>query len=234
MYYRPGPSSGHYPQYPQNPYGGRPYGSHPYGQQVYGQPGTPAQAPQPGYQQNPYPQAYPPPQGQPAGFPQQPGPDAWGRPQPGAVLRPRSVTVALVLFLLPAALFLVGGLAMAFAPITPEMLSAQPQVDEALARSGLSMTQFLSFLRTAGAVVAFGAAVYALLAVVAYLGKFGALVGLTVLTVLFDLFWLVALLGSLAAPAGAVVPLLILLVSVGGLVLMYQAPAREWFTAQRG
>lgn len=221
VYYRPGPSSGHYPQYPQNPYGGLPYGNHPYGQQVYGQPGPAPQAPdQPGYQ--PYPQ-----QQQP--YPQYAHPGA----PAVAVPRPASVTLATVLFLLPAALFLIGGLALALAPLTPEMLSSQPQVDEALARSGLTMPQFLSFVRTTGAVFAFGAAVYALLAVVAYLGRFGALVGLTVLTVLFDLFWLVALLGSLTAPAGAVAPLVILLLGIGGLVLMYQGPARAWYASLR-
>lgn len=233
MYYRPGPSSGHYPQYPQNPYGGQAYGQHPYGQQLYGQPGAPAQPP-PAYPQT-YGQqrSYPPPQDQPAGYPQQYGQDPYGRPRAGAVRRPGSVRLALVLFLLPAALFLLGGLGLSFAPITPEMLSAQPQVDEALAQSGLTMTQFLSFIRTAGAIFAVAAVVYALLAVVAFLGKFGALVGLTVLTVLFDLFWLVALLGSLGDPIGALVPLVIIALSVGGLVLMYQGPARAWFSSLR-
>ena len=222
VYYRPGPSSGHYPQYPQNPYGGQAYGNHPYGRQISGRPETTPAPPPAGY-----PQPYPPSSPQPYG--QAPA----GRPRDGAVPRPAPVTAALVLFLVPAALFLIGGLGLAFAPITPEMLSAQPEVDQALAQSGLSMTQFLSFVRTAGAIFAVGAAVYGLLAVVAWLGKFGALVGLTVLTAVFDLFWLVALLGSLGDPVGALVPLVVIALSVGGLVLMYQPPVRAWFTAQR-
>ena len=213
-YYRPGPSSGYYPQYPQNPYGP-------------GSSGVPPQFgagyPPPARQENvTYPYGGP--------FPAGTGPQYAG--QAGAT-RPGSVVTALVLLLVSPALFLVVGLFLTLTPLTPDMFPPEAGIDEALRGSGLTMDQLLSALRTFGSVLALLALLYSVLAVVSFLGKLGALITLTVLTVLFDLFWLLALVSAAANPLGAILPVIVLATSVAGVWLMFSTSARAWFAAKR-
>lgn len=215
-YYRPGPSSGYYPQYPQNPYGPGSSGVPPQFSAGY-----PAARPQ---ENVTYPYGGP--------FPAGTGPQYAGRTgAPGG--RPRNVVTAFVLLLVPPVLFLLVGLVLTLTPLTPDMIPPEAGIEEALAGSGLTMDQLLSAMRTFGAVLAVLALVYAALAVVAFLGKLGALITLTVLTVLFDLFWLLALVSSVANPLGAILPVIVLGTSVAGVALMFSAPARAWFAGQR-
>ncbi|WP_132428777.1 hypothetical protein [Pseudonocardia endophytica] len=212
-YYRPGPSSGYYPQYPQNPYGPGSSGVPP---QFAG--GYPAARPQETY-----------PYGGP--FPAGTGPQYVG--QTGATGRPRNVVTGFMFLLVSPALFIVVGLVLALAPLTPDMFPPETGIQEALTASGLTMEQLLSAMRTFGAVLAVLAVVYALLAVVSFLGKLGALITLTVLTVLFDLFWLLALLSAATNPIGAILPVIVLGTSIVGVTLMFSAQSRAWFAARR-
>jgi hypothetical protein len=216
-YYRPGPSSGYYPQYPQNPYGPGSSGVPP--QFAAGYPG-PAPAPRP---QETYPYGGP--------FPAGTGPQYVG--QAGATSRPRNVVTGFMFLLVAPALFVVVGLVLTLAPLTPDMFPPEAGIQEALTASGLTMQQLLSAMRTFGAVLAVLAVVYAVLAVVSFLGKLGALITLTVLTVLFDLFWLLALLSAATNPVGAILPLIVLGTSIAGVTLMFSAQSRAWFAAKR-
>lgn len=213
-YYRPGPSSGYYPQYPQNPFGPGSSGVPP---QLSG---YPAARPQ---ENVTYPYGGP--------FPAGTGPQWVGRS--GRPDRPGNVVTALVLLLVAPVLFLVMGLALALTPLTPEMLPPEAGVDELVAASGITTEQLLSGLRAVGAVLAVLAVLYAVLAVVSFLGQLGALVALTVLTVLFDLFWLLALLSAATNPLGAILPVIVLGTSIAGVWLMFSTPARAWFAAKR-
>jgi len=216
-YYRPGPSSGYYPQYPQNPFGpgseGRPL------------PQFSAGHPAPARQEHvTYPYGGP--------FPAGTGPQFVGQSGP-APSRPRSMVTALVLLLVPPVFFLAGGLAIALVPFDLNALPPEAGVQQALAQSGLTAERLLSFMRIFGVVVAVLALIYGVLAVVSFVGKLGALVTLTVLTVLFDLFLLLTLLSAAANPAGAILPMILLATSVAGVWLMFSAPARAWFAAKR-
>ncbi len=215
-YYRPGPSSGYYPQYPQNPYGPGSSGVPPQFSAGY---------PPAGRQENvTYPYGGP--------FPAGTGPQFAG--QAGAAgKRPANVVTAFLLLLVPPALFLVVGLVLTLTPLTPDMFPPETGIAEALTASGLTMDQLLSAMRTFGAVLAVLAVLYAVLAVVSFLGKLGALITLTVLTALFDLFWLLALLSAATNPLGAILPVIVLGTSIAGVVLMFSAPARAWFAAKR-
>ena len=215
-YYRPGPSSGYYPQDPQNPYGPGASGTPP---QFTG--GYPAPRPP---ENVTYPYGGP--------FPAGTGPQHAG--QAGAATRrPRTVVSGFLLLLVAPALFLVVGLVLTLTPLTPEMFPPETGIREALTASGLTMDQLLSAMRTFGAVLAVLAVLYAVLAVVSFIGKLGALITLTVLTVLFDLFWLLALLAAATNPVGAIVPVIVLGTSIVGVTLMFSAPARAWFAARR-
>lgn len=211
-YYRPGPSSGYYPQYPQNPYGGGRTPS--YAQPQYGQPAVPPQ-----YGQAPYAQP---------GYGGAPG-TGWA----GPVSRPPTMIVSLVLLLLAALPFLVGGLAVSIAPLTEEMFPPEAGLEQLQAQAGIGFAEIVSLFRTLGVVMAVLAAVYMVLAVVAFTGRAGARLALTVLTVLFGLFLLVALVGSLGNPLSLAVPLLVLVASVAGVALMFGAPAKAWFASRR-
>lgn len=214
-YYRPGPSSGYYPQYPQNPFGPGSEGR-PLPQFSAGYPATG------GHEQVTYPYGGP--------FPAGTGPQFVGGPAPS---RPRSMITALVLLLVPPVFFLVGGLAIALAPFDLNSLPPEAGVQQALAQSGLTAERLLSLMRIFGVVVAVLALLYAVLAVVSFVGKLGALVTLTVLTVLFDLFLLLTLVSAVANPAGAILPFLLLAASVAGVWLMFSGPVRAWFAAKR-
>ncbi len=214
-YYRPSPSSGYYPQYPQNPYGP-------------GSTGVPPQfsggyPPAGGYEHVTYPYGGP--------FPAGTGPQYVG--QSGPARRPGSVVTALALLLVAPVLFVVVGLVLTLMPLSPDMFPPEAGVEQALAGSGLTMEQLLSAMRTLGAVMAVLAVLYAVLAVVTFLGKMGALITLTVLTALFDLFWLVALVSAAANPVGAILPVIVLGTSIAGICLMFSASARAWFAAKR-
>lgn len=212
-YYRPGPSSGYYPQYPQNPFGPGSSGVPP---QYSYRPGT-------GNENVTYPYGGP--------FPAGTGPQFVGDTAPAQ--RPRSMVTALVLLLVPPVFFLVAGLVLTLVPLDLDSFPPEAGVDQALAQSGLSEQQLLSAMRTFGVVVAVIAVLYAVLAVVSFMGRMGALVTLTVLTILFDLFLLLTLVSAAANPAGAILPVIVLATSVAGVWLMFTGPARAWFAAKR-
>ncbi|BBG04841.1 MULTISPECIES: hypothetical protein [Pseudonocardia] len=231
QYYRPGPSTGHYPQYPQNPY---PNGW------------TPAAAPAP--QAHPQPQPHP--QPHPQAHPQaqaQPGPQwntgsapqGWGQPPAGLapggttpVARPRQVVTALILLIAAALPFVLMGAAAMVAQVDQATLDQagvpRAELDAVMAQAGVTMEQLTQLVRVMGGVFLVLALVYAALAVVAFLGRPGARLALAVLTAVYGLPLLL-----LMAPTIPVFAVAILAISSAGVVLLYGQAAREWYASRK-
>lgn len=222
QYYRPGPSTGRYPQYPQNPY---PNGWHggstppPSPQQA---PAAPA--PQPGQGQGPQwntASGWGPP---PAGL----GSEPQGRPA-----RPRQVVTALVALIAAAVPFVVTGIGSLFVTVNESLLNdsgiPRGEFDAALAASGMTMAQFGQAVRVMGVVFLVLALVWIALAVAAFLGAAGARIALIVLLVLYGIpLLLIMLIGG--QPVFAV---LVVGVAAAGVALLFGRPAKEWYAARK-
>jgi hypothetical protein len=205
---------------PRYPAQGYPYGPTPY--DPAGGNGTPPYVYNP-YGNVAYPSTYPAP---PAGL----GPDDDRLP----ARRPGSLHLALVLLVVAALPYLLGGLlavlgaGSAAAAVPPEQLAQLQEL-------GVDIAQVL---RTAGVIVLVVALVFVLLAVLAWTGRRWARALLTALTVGFVLmvFVFVAASSSQGVPVDAG-SLLVLagptVLAVIGLVLMFRPAAREWFARPR-
>jgi hypothetical protein len=202
-YYPSGPSTGQYPQYPQNPY---PQGASPAGEPYGGasQSGQYAYSP---YSQDPA-----------------PTPD-----EPRAVRRPATMIGALVLLVLSAVPFLVFGVLGLFVPISQDMFPPELGLDAMLTQYNVSFDQFLQAVRLLLALVAVLALVYIGLAVAAFAGRSWGRIATTALTVLFCGFLLL----NLGGGASSLVVLGPVVLAVAGVVLMFLRPSAEWFAARR-
>lgn len=220
QYYRPGPSTGRYPQYPQNPY---PNGWHggstppPSPQQA---PAAPAPQPGQGPQWNTASGWGPP----PAGL----GSEPQGRPT-----RPRQVVTALVALIAAAVPFVVTGIGSLFVTVNESLLNdsgiPRGEFDAALAASGMTMAQFGQAVRVMGVVFLVLALVWIALAVAAFLGAAGARIALIVLLVLYGIpLLLIMLIGG--QPLFAV---LVVGVAAAGVALLFGRPAKEWYATRK-
>ena len=217
QYYRPGPSSGSYPQYPQNPY---PQGW---------TPGTPPA---------PYPQQAPHPQD-----PQQAGPQwntasGWGPPPAGlrptssrTVPRPRQLLTGLILLLAATVPFVVMGVTAMLVTVDDALLDQagipRDQLDQAMAQAGITLEQMTQLFRVMGVIFLVLALSYAVLAVVAFLGKPGARLTVAILTGVYGVPLLLMM-----APSLPLFAVLVLAVASTGVVLLYSRPAREWYASR--
>lgn len=230
---------------PQDPYGGQPaYGQGQYGGQ-YGQPGSYGQyGEQPGWpgQYNPYAQpgqygagppyghapgdrVYNPYGSEPAGL------DAEDRKP---VERPGIMVLALVLLLLSALPFLALGAVLLTFPIDLSALPPELDIEQQLEQAGLSAEAFVSFLRGMAAVILGLALIYVLFAVLAFLGHNWARIVVTIMTVGFGLFLLAGLLSSASGdPAGAVLFLAILALSLAGTVMLFRPGPNAYYRRAR-
>lgn len=218
-----GPSTGHYPQYPQNPYGPQAGG-------WYGAP------------QQPYPQPYAPPQYAP---PQQAGYGGtdvyggWSPPpagmvaEPEAPRRPRSVALGMVLMILAALPFLILGILGTTVPLTRDMFPPELGLDALLAQSALTFEQLVDAVRVLLAFIALLALAYIVLAVVAFTGRNWARVTATVLTAVFAVVMLLNLPGVLGNPSALVLVLAPVVLGIAGVLLMRSAQASAWFASRR-
>ncbi|MFP5019679.1 hypothetical protein [Pseudonocardia phyllosphaerae] len=218
QYYRPGPSSGTYPQYPQNPY---PNGW---------APGTsPAPYPQ---QPSPAPQAPAPeqaPHQQPSGpYPAWPG-GTGSSPQPAT--RPTQVRLALVLLLLSALPFVLMGVVAMRTTIDQATLdgSGIPRAlaEQALTNSGFTFEALTTAVRVMGGVFVVLALVYAVVAFVAFRGSSGARFVLVVLTVVYGIPLLLMMAPTLPSFAVAILAL-----AAVGIWLLFTPAARTWYDAR--
>lgn len=209
QYYRPGPSSGHYPQYPQNPY---PQGWTPGALP----PPPPGQDAAPQYGQQPYGQQ------SPAGL---------GEGGAAPVPRPRQVTTALILLIAATLPFVLMGVTAMFATVNDELLNQagipRAEVDAMLTQAGLTLEQLTQAVRVMGGVFLVLAAVYAALAVVAFLGRPGVRIALVVLTVVYGLPLLLMM-----APTLPLFPVAVLALAATGLWLLFSAPAKAWYASR--
>lgn len=202
-YYPSGPSTGQYPQYPQNPYpqGASPAGA-PYGGAA--QSGQFAYSP---YSQDPAPAAE----------------------EPREVRRPATMIGALVLLVLSAVPFLVFGVLGLFVPISQDMFPPELGLDAMLTQYNVSFDQFLQAVRLLLALVAVLALVYIGMAVAAFAGKAWGRVAATALTVLFCGFLLL----NLGGGGSSLIVLAPVVLAVAGVVLMFLRPSADWFAARR-
>ncbi|MEJ8280593.1 hypothetical protein [Pseudonocardia spirodelae] len=224
QYYRPGPSTGRYPQYPQNPFpDGWSAGAAP----VYPQqpaPPAPPQQDRPGPDRNPA-------AGDAAGG-WGPPPAGLGDAPQGRTARPRQMVTALVALLAAGLPFVVMGIGAMFATINDAVLNdtgiPRAEIDAALAQTGLTMDQLTQFVRVMGGVFLVLALVWIALAVVAFLGAAGARIALAVLAVLYG--------ATLLLMMAATIPLFAVLVvglAATGVVLLFGRPASEWYATRK-
>ncbi|MEQ3550420.1 hypothetical protein WIS52_08050 [Pseudonocardia nematodicida] len=217
QYYRPGPSSGHYPQYPQNPYptgggptpgAGRPAGFGPDPQQQVGQ-----------WQQG----WAPPAGGAPAGL---------GQTGTAPVPRPRQVVTSLILLLTSTVPFVFMGIQAMFMTINQALLNDAGIPRSQLAQveaAGITMDQLTQLFRVMGGVFVVLALVYAVVAVVAFRGRPAARLVLAILTAVYGL----PLLLLMAASPLALFAVAVLALAGVGVWLLYSQPAREWYAARK-
>ncbi|MBP2365657.1 hypothetical protein [Pseudonocardia parietis] len=224
QYYRPGPSSGTYPQYPQNPY---PHGwtpgtpPAPYPQQVPGGSDPQQAGPQPGPQWNTT------------------GGGGWGNPPAGLgqtpaakAPRPRQLVTALIMLLAAALPFVLMGVAAMVTPVDESMLEQagipRAEYEAMMTQAGMTFDQLAQMVRVMGAVFLVLALIYAALAVVAFLGAGGARLALAVLTGVYGLPLLLMM-----APTLPLFGVLVVAVAAAGVVLLYSRPAKEWYAARK-
>jgi hypothetical protein len=238
------------PQYGQAPYGqpyAQPdpygqqsggYGQDPYGQQgqygqgQYGQQGQYGHGPGPyGGQQyggynpyNPYGGAASPP-AYPAGLE---GPDEELAPRPGIMI------LSLVLLIISTLPFLVFGVLLAIVPIDAGTLPPGLGLEQQLQQAGLTLNEFVSFLRGFALVIVVLAALYILFAVLAFMGRNWARIVLTIMTVGFTLLMLLGMFGGASGdPTGFGLLLVIVACSVGGTVILFTSAASRFFAGAR-
>ncbi|WP_224389218.1 SurA N-terminal domain-containing protein [Pseudonocardia sp. ICBG1293] len=227
QYYRPGPSTGRYPQYPQNPYPNGWHGGSTPPASPQQAPAAPTPAPQPG----PGRQAGQGPQWN-AGSGWGPPPAGLGSGPQGRPARPRQVLSALIVLVAAALPFVVMGIGAMFATITDAVLDdtgiPRADIDAALAQTGLTMDQLTQFVRVMGGVFLVLGLVWIALAVVAFLGAGGARIALAVLAGVYGIPLLL-----LMAPTLPLFAVLVVVLSVAGVALLYGPAAKEWYATRR-
>jgi hypothetical protein len=207
----------------------------------YGQPGQYRAGQQPGqYTSGPpqgqgYPQPYPAP-GQPphGGYDPYGGAAAssWEKAEPEPVKRPGLMVPALVLMVLAALPFLVGGVAALFT-VTVNDIPAEVLDDARVVAAGGTpalILQALQLLLGLMAVVALG---YLLLAVLAFRGRNWARIVLAVLTAGFVLLLLTGLVGGGVAGGVLGFVVFLLVATVGGVAILFTPDANRFFARPR-
>ena len=213
------------PQY--NPYG-RPgsfragqepgqYSSSPLSGQGYQQP-YPAQGPGSYGGYNPYGGATP------AGFGKEPEPPA---------RRPGLMVLALVLMLLAALPFALGGLVGVFAPIDASAIPPGLLDNPQMVRAGATPDLLIQAIRLVSGIVVVVALVWSVLAVVAFRGRNWARIVLTVLTTGFVLLLAAGLVGGTTTGGLIGFVLGVALVMIGSIVILYLPDSSRFFTRRR-
>lgn len=149
--------------------------------------------------------------------------------------RPAALVAGLVLMILAALPFLFFGALFLLLPfdastIPPELLD-NPQV----AAAGVTPEALVSLLRTAGAILLALSLLYIGFAVLAFTGRSWARILVTVMTTGFSVMLLLGLAsGGAADVASAVLILLPIVLSVGGLTLFFLGSSNRYFATRSG
>lgn len=196
------------------------------------QPGQYSSSPPPGqgYQQ-PYPAQGQPP---PAGYDPYGGsaPAAWGKPEPEPVKRPGLMVLALVLMVLAALPFLVGGVAGMFT-ITANDIPAQVLTDARVVQAGGTPALILQALQLLLGFMVVVAVVYLLFGVLAFRGRNWARILVTVLTVAFVLLLATILVGGGSTGGALIVLIVVAVATIGGAVILYLPDSNRFFSQPR-
>lgn len=207
----------------------------PYGQQggyrAGQQPGQYASSPLPGPYQPPYPA-----QGQPrsAGYDPYGGsaPVGWGKADEEPVKRPGLMVLALVLMIMVALPFLVGGVA-GLATVTANDIPAEVLSNADVLRAGGTPALILQAVQLVLGFLVVVAVIYLMLAVVAFRGRNWARIVLTVLTVAFVLL-LLAGLASGSTTGGLIAFVVAIAVAmIGGVVILFLPDSNRFFSRPR-
>ncbi|MCO1656760.1 hypothetical protein [Pseudonocardia humida] len=159
-----------------------------------------------------------------------------GADQPAPVRRPGLLVLSLVLLVLSALPFLIGGLVFLVVAIdVQEIVALLPTIDPngQLAAAGITPEQILDIVRTAGGIVAAMAAIYVLFAVLAFTGRNWARIVVAVLTTGFGLLLLAGLVQGASAGSGSGLSMAVLAASVAGTVLMFVPASQQYFASRR-
>lgn len=154
---------------------------------------------------------------------------------PPAAPRPAALVAGLVLMILAALPFLFFGALFLLLPfdastIPPELLD-NPQV----AAAGVTPEALVSLLRTAGGILLALSLLYIGFAVLAFTGRSWARILVTVMTTGFSVMLLLGLAsGGAADVASAVLILLPIVLSVGGLTLFFLGSSNRYFATRSG
>lgn len=154
---------------------------------------------------------------------------------PPAAPRPAALVAGLVLMILAALPFLLFGALFLLLPfdastIPPELLD-NPQV----AAAGVTPEALVSLLRTAGGILLALSLLYIGFAVLAFTGRSWARILVTVMTTGFSVMLLLGMAsGGAADVASAVLILLPIVLSVGGLTLFFLGSSNRYFATRSG
>lgn len=142
------------------------------------------------------------------------------------------MTWGLIMIIVSTLPSLLSGLVFA-AFASPDVVPPEVFSDPRIAEAGFTPELLLSAMRVGGVIVLVTAVLYLLFAVLAFRGRNWARIVLTVMTAVFAGLLLLGLLGGGAAdPAGLVLVLVVLGLSVGGTILMYSPPAARYFAGR--
>ncbi len=205
----------------------------------YGQPGSYRAGQEPGqYSSSPLPGQYsqaPAPGQQPYGY------SPYGNPHPAGldqgrdapVRRPRLMVLGLVLMVLAALPFLLGGLVGLFLPIDAGTIPAEILDDPQLAAAGATPELLISAVRVFAGILVAIAVVYLLFAVLAFRGRNWARILVTVLSVGFVLLLAASLVGG--GPTGGLLGFVafVAVAVLGGVVILFLPDSNRFFTAPR-
>ncbi len=221
---------------PQDPRGEGQPAYNPYGQQggyrAGQQPGQYASSPLPG-------QGYQPPfpaQGQQtyAGYDPYGGsaPSVWGNAGPEPVKRPGLMVLALVLMVLAALPFLVGGVAGLFT-ITATDIPAEVLNDARVVQAGGTPALILQAVQLLLGIMIVVALVYLLLAFLAFRGRNWARIVVAVLTVGFVLLLLAGLVSGGGSGGVLGLAVFLLVATIGGVVILFLPDSNRFFSRPR-
>lgn len=222
---------------PQDPRGEGHPAYNPYGQtggyRAGQQPGQYASSPLPGQgYQHPYPAPGQTPYGagyDPYGGSAQPG---WGKAGPEPVKRPGLMVLALVLMVLAALPFLVGGVA-GLATITAADIPAEVLNDARVVQAGGTPELILQAVQLLLGIMIVVALVYLLLAVLAFRGRNWARIVIAVLTVGFVLLLAAGLVSGGAAGGVVGFVAFLLVATIGGAVILFLPDSNRFFSRPR-
>jgi hypothetical protein len=139
----------------------------------------------------------------------------------------------MVLMIIAALPFLIGGIAGTTVPLTRDLFPPELGLDALLAQSALTFEQLVEAVRVLLALIALLALAYMVLAVVAFTGRNWARVTVTVLTAVFSVVMLLNLPGVLGDPLALAVVLAPVVLGIVGVLLMRSAQASAWFASRR-